>query len=49
MKKSKYAKHIKISKEVYAVFNNLMMKPIFLNKVSFNNYKEKQFDKFSEE
>ena len=49
MKKSKYAKHIKISKEVYAVFNNLMMKPIFLNKESYNNYKENQFDKFSEE
>lgn len=26
-----------------------MMKPIFLNKESYNNYKENQFDKFSEE
>ena len=47
MKKSKYAKHIKISKEVYAVFNNLMMKPIFFINESYNNYKENQFDKFS--
>ena len=26
-----------------------MMKPIFLNKESYNNYKENQFDKFSGE
>ena len=49
MKKSKYAKNIKISKDVYTIFNNLVMKPIFLNKNYFNYFKNNEFDKFSKE
>lgn len=49
MKKSKYAKNIKISKDVYAIFNNLVMKPIFLNKNYFDYFKNNEFDKFSKE
>ena len=41
MKKSKYAKNIKISNDVYAIFNNLVMKPIFLNKNSISLAKKK--------
>lgn len=44
MKKSKYAKNIKISKDVYAIFNNLVMKSFFLNKNYFNYFKNNEFD-----
>lgn len=49
IKRSKYAKHIKINKNVYAVFNNLMMKPIFLDESMYENYKTGLFDKFKNE
>ncbi len=44
MKKSKYMKIIKIDKNVYAVFNNLLLQPVYLNKKNLfnlliNNYK----------
>ena len=49
IKKSKYAKNIKIDKNVYAVFNNLIMKPIFLDKNIYENFKKNLFNKFNNE
>lgn len=38
---------IKINKDVYAVFNNLLLQPIFLNKKNIINLKLKRFSKFN--
>lgn len=49
MKKSKFAKNVKITKDTYAVFNNLIMKPIFLNLEAYNNYKNGCLDYFNQD
>ena len=47
MKCSKFMQVIKINKDVYAVFNNLLLQPIFLNKKNIINLKLKRFSKFN--
>jgi len=40
MKKSRFASILKIDKDVYALFNNFVMKPIFVNKEKLKRNKE---------
>lgn len=49
MKNSKYMQVIKIKSGVYAVFNNLLMQPIYLNFKNLINLKLKKYNCFSKE
>lgn len=35
---SKYAHKLKIRESIYAIFNSLVMLPIFVNEKQFNNF-----------
>ena len=49
MKNSKYMQVVKIKSRVYAVFNNLLMQPIYLNFKNLINLKLKKYNCFSKE
>ena len=45
MKKSKYCKMTRINEDVYAVYNSLLMEPLYVNKetatkIKYNNFNE---------
>lgn len=46
---SKYCKNVKVDENVYAVFNSLIMQPVFLTKEKLNELKNKHFDCFSDD
>ena len=44
---SKYCKNVKVDKNIYAVFNSLIMQPVFLTKEKLDNLKNDFFNCFS--
>ena len=46
---SKYCKNVKVDENVYAVFNSLIMQPVFLTKEKLNELKNKHLDCFSDD
>ena len=48
MRKSKYLKFIKVNENTYAIFNNLLIDVIYVNKSIFNLIKKEQYDKIPE-
>lgn len=46
---SKYCMNVKVEENIYAVFNSLVMQPIFLTKERLNDLKNNFFNCFSDD
>lgn len=49
MKKSKYCSELKLGENLYAVFNNLIMKPIFVDKNTYNRIVNEELEQIEKE